>query len=75
MVIGSGEKDAEGLLLYIYGRDDHLGHVTQMPRLTFVPPTQEGFTQNMALIGQAVSEKMFEHCERRTDDNGQRRMP
>ena len=34
---------------------------------TFVPPTQGGSTYNLALIGSAVSEKMFEHCERRTD--------
>ena len=32
----------------------------------FVPPIQGGFTNNLALIGPAVSEKkMFEHCERR----------
>ena len=49
----------------IYGRGGHLGHVTTMPRTNFVP--------NLALIGQAVSEKkMFEHCGRRTDD-GRRR--
>ena len=36
----------------------------------FVPPTQGGSTLNLALINQAVSEKMFEHCERRTTDHG-----
>ena len=38
---------------------------------TFVPPTQAGFTYNLALIGQAVSEKkMFEIVDdgRTTDD-------
>ena len=24
----------------IYGRGGHLGHVTQMPQQTFIPPTQ-----------------------------------
>ena len=32
------------------------------------PPTQGGSSLNLALIGQAASEKMFEHWERRTDD-------
>ena len=31
------------------------------------PPTQGGTTKNLALIGQAVSERMFEHCGRRTN--------
>ena len=40
-----------------------------------VPPTQGGSNLNLALIGQAVSEKkMFEQCERTTDDV-RRRMP
>ena len=44
----------------IYGRCGHLGHLTRMPRTNFRPPTQGSSTQNLALIGQAVSEKMFE---------------
>ena len=38
---GSGEEDFEGFF-NIYGRGGHLGHVTQLPRQTFVPPTQGG---------------------------------
>ena len=29
---------------------------------TFIPPTHRGSTQNLDLIGQVVSENMFEHC-------------
>ena len=37
----------------------------------FVPPTQGGSTKNLDLIGQAVSEKVFEYCGRRmTSDHG-----
>ena len=44
----------------IYGRGGHLGHVTQMPRTNFRSPYPRRL-QNLALIGQAVSEKkMFE---------------
>ena len=57
----------------MYGRGGNLGYVTQMPR-TFVPSIHGGSTQTYALIGQIVSEeKMFEHCERRTED-GRRSM-
>ena len=53
--------------------------LVKLPRCrdqTVVPPTH-GY--NLALIGLAVSEKMFEHCERRKDDgwmidDGRRRM-
>ena len=34
---------------------------------TFVPPSQGGSTENLALIGQAVSEEMFENVNERTD--------
>ena len=34
---------------------------------TLVPPSQEGSTLNLAFIGQAVSEKIFENGGRRTD--------
>ena len=44
----------------IDGRGGHLGHVTKIPGINFVPPTHRGSTQNRALIGQVVSEKMFE---------------
>ena len=64
---GSGEKDFLRVFS-IYGRGGHLGHVTQMPRTIFVPPTQGGSTYNLALIGQAVSEeKTFDIVDRRTD--------
>ena len=29
---------------------------------------KQNFVPPLALIGQAVSEKMFEHCEQRTED-------
>ena len=47
----------------VYGRDGQLGHLTQLPRTIFrppPPPTHGGSTQTLALISQAVSEKMFE---------------
>ena len=38
---------------------------------TFVPPTNRGSTQNLALIGQAVlEEKMFEIVDGRTPQHG-----
>ena len=66
MVIGRPvpeKKDVEGFCT-IYEHDDHLGHVTQMLRTNFRSPTHRGSRQNSALIGQAISENMFEHCER-----------
>ena len=44
----------------IYGRGGHLGHVTKIPRINFAPPSHRGSIQNKALIGQVVSEKIFE---------------
>ena len=46
---------------------------------TFVPPTQGGSTYNLALIGQAVSEEMFEivdddNSNNDDDNNGRRSM-
>ena len=59
---------------YIYGRGGHLGHVTWTIYInTFVPPSIGGSTKNLALIGQAVSEKMFEKCGRTTEDEGRQR--
>ena len=39
---GSGEDCLR--VFTIYGRGGHVGHVTQMPRTTFVPPSQGGST-------------------------------
>ena len=39
---GSGEEDFKGFT--IYERGGHLGHVTEMPRTNFRPPTQGGST-------------------------------
>ena len=59
------------MVFTIYERGGHLGHVAQMPQKKSVPPTQGGSTLNLALIGQAVSEKkMSEHCGRRTTEAG-----
>ena len=41
---------------------DHLGHVTCTIYKTFFPTSQGGSTQNLALIGQAVSEKKMFDC-------------
>ena len=56
-------------LFNIYGCGRHLGHVTKIPQ-TLGPPTHRGFKQNLALISQAVYEKMFEILDN-DDDNGQ----
>ena len=40
-----------------YGRGGHLGYVKKQ---TFAPLTHRGSTQNLALIDQAVLEKMIE---------------
>ena len=45
----------------MYGPEGHLGHVTQMPRTNCSSYVVS--TQNLALIGKGVSEKMFAHCE------------
>ena len=64
------KKTFEGFLKK-YGFCGPLGHLTQIPRTNFLPPTHRGSTQNLASVGQAVSEKkMFEHFGRRTADDG-----
>ena len=57
---GSGEEDFWRVFT-IYGRGGHLGHVTQTPEQTFVPPTHGGSKWNLASIGPAVLEKIFEN--------------
>ena len=57
----------------IYGHGGHLGHVTWTIYINFRSPSQGGSTENLALIGQAVSEeKIFKNDGRRrltqTDD-------
>ena len=37
---------------------------------TFVPPSHEGSSRNLALIGQAVSEEIFENGGGRTPKHG-----
>ena len=49
-----------GPLVTINEYGSHLGHVTCTIYINF-PTSQGGSTQNFALIGQAVSEKMFEN--------------
>ena len=48
----------------------HYGQVTHMPQTCFCSPTHRGSTQNLASIGQAVYEKMFENVEGRRTDAG-----
>ena len=67
----------KGCLPYTYICGGYLGHGTQMPREeTFVSPTHRGSTQILALIGQAVWEKMFESVDvrRRRTTDGRRSM-
>ena len=47
----------------IYGHGCHLGHATWTILYTFVLHSQGGSTHNLALIGRAVSEEMFENGE------------
>ena len=39
-----------------------------MPRANLFPPTHGGYILDLSIhvIGQAVSEKLYEHCERTT---------
>ena len=55
-----------------YVRVGHHGHVTRCREQTFVVYIQGRSTQNLTLIGQAVLEKMFEHCRQTT--NGRQSM-
>ena len=64
------EKKIFEVFFTIYGRGRHLGHVTQMPRTNFRSPYPRDSTLNLALIGQAVLEKIFEHCGRGWTDTG-----
>ena len=61
-------------VLTIYGRIGHLGHVIWTMYTTFPPPSHAGSKRNLALIGKAVSEKIFENDgqmdDGRTPDHG-----
>ena len=59
------EKIFEGFLAYM-GMVAIMVILPSCRQQIFLSPTHGGSTPNLALIGQAVSEKMFEHCERRT---------
>ena len=61
------KKIFEGFLPYM-GMAATLVMWPRCPKQTFVPPTHGGSTWNLALIGQAVLEKIFENGGR-TDDN------
>ena len=66
---GSGVEDFLRVCFFtIYGHGGHRGHVTQMSRTKYRSAYPRRLHINLALIGQAVSEKkIFEHCGRRTD--------
>ena len=49
----------------IYGRGGHLGHVTQMPQTKNRSPYPRRLHIKFGFDLSAVSEKIFEHCERR----------
>ena len=70
--LSTGSREEDFLRVFtIYGRGGHLGHVTHMPRTKIRSPYQRRLHINLALIGQAVYEKMSEHCGRRmTTDAG-----
>ena len=57
--VGSGKENFEGFLPYM-GVAAILVMLPRCHEQTFVPPTQGGSTLNLALIGQAVLEKMLE---------------
>ena len=56
---GSKDQDFEGFA--IYGHGGHLGYVTKTILINSCLPFQEDYTYNLALIGKAVLEKMFEN--------------
>ena len=58
---GSGEEDF-CVVFTIYGRGGHLGHVTGISLSNFCSPYPWMLHINFTLIGQAVSEKIFEKC-------------
>ena len=62
------EKIFEGFLQYM-GMAASLVMRPRCPEQTFVPPTHEGSTWNLALTALVVLEKIFENSER-TDANG-----
>ena len=64
----AGSEEDFGRVFSIYGRGGHLSHVTQMPQTKFCSPYPRRLHIKFGLIGQAVSEKMFEHCGRTEDD-------
>ena len=68
----SGEEDFLKFFFYIYGRGGHIGHVTWTIDKNFGSPFPRRLHINLALIGQAVSErKTFEILDgrlRTTDD-------
>ena len=69
----SGEEDFWRVFT-IYGRGGHLGHVNQMPRTKYRSPYPSRLHIKFGLIGPAISEKIFEHCERRRTTDGRRTM-
>ena len=59
---GSGEKDFEGFLPYIYGCGCHLGQVTSPCHQIFISLYLKAFIKNLVQIGKVVSEKIrFEY--------------
>ena len=56
----TSEEDYE-MFLALYGHGSHLDQCDQDHFDNFIPPSQGDFTYNLVLIGQAVSEKMFEY--------------
>ena len=51
----------------IYGRSSYLGHVTLITYINLPSPfLRRPCTSKLTLIGQAVSDEMFEHCGQTT---------
>ena len=61
---GYGEEDFWRVVI-IYGRDGHLGHMTQTPWINFLSHIPLRLHMKFVLIGQAVLEKIFENGGRR----------
>ena len=55
LLVPKKRRFLKGFNIYVHG--GHLGHVSQKPRKNFRSSTHGGSTQNLALIGKAVSEK------------------
>ena len=69
-----GNSVLEKKVFTIYGHGSHLGHLTCTIYANFRSPFLRMLHINLAFIGQAVSEKMFEIVDDHDHDDGRRSM-